>query len=76
MQRLKVYRVQHWLNDSGREVTNEGKAVPQEVNLRRLILLIKPVSRSVSNVINTTRKKIKIKISPRKSKSESKSKQF
>ena len=50
MQRLKVYRVQHWLNDSGREVTDEGKAVPQEVNLRRLILLIKPVSRSINIV--------------------------
>ena len=42
-----MYRVQHWLNDSGQEVTDEGKAVPQEVNLRRLILLIKPVILSI-----------------------------
>jgi len=45
MRRLKVYRVLHWLNDTGREVDSDGKPVRQEVNLRRLILLIKPVSR-------------------------------
>lgn len=44
MRRLKVYRVQHWLNDSGHEVDNDGKPLPKKVNLRRLILLIKPES--------------------------------
>ena len=44
MRQLKVYRVQHWLNDSGQEVDIGGTPVRQKVNLGRLILLIKPVS--------------------------------
>ncbi|KAI0208237.1 hypothetical protein LSAT2_007109 [Lamellibrachia satsuma] len=44
MRQLKVYRVQHWLNDSGQEVDIGGTPVRQKVNLGRLILLIKPES--------------------------------
>lgn len=44
MRRLKVIRITRMFNEKGIEIDEEGKAVPKKVDLKRLIILAKPVS--------------------------------
>ena len=50
MRRLKVIRILRRYNDLGVEVDEEGKVIQKKVNIKRLVLLAKPVS-----LYNTTK---------------------
>ena len=44
MKKLCMLRILHRFNDSGQEVDNEGKPLKKKANLKRVLLLAKPVS--------------------------------
>lgn len=44
MRRLKVIRILHRFNDSGKEVDEDGKVIQKKASIKRLVILAKPVS--------------------------------
>lgn len=44
MRRLKIVRILHRFNDKGQEVDKEGKPIKKQVDIKRLVMLAKPVS--------------------------------
>jgi hypothetical protein len=44
MRRLKIMRILHRFNDKGQEVDKEGKPIKKKVDIKRLVMLAKPVS--------------------------------
>jgi hypothetical protein len=44
MRRLKLIRILHRFNDSGKEVDKDGKVIQKKASIKRLIILAKPVS--------------------------------
>ena len=46
MKRLKLQRIEHWLNDQGQELDKEGKKITKSATLKRVFGLAKPVSQT------------------------------